>query len=607
MDIHIAPLEKSENRYQVAKEVEPDEKFIRNVTSILNKLTPEKFDILTEKILQLKIDNAGLLRDLVKAVFEKALAEPAFSPTYAKFCHKLTPKLPFFYEDPERKTQKQTFKRLILNTCQCEFEKPMPADQSTPDAAKAKKRMLGTIIFIGELFGFKIVSDNIMRHCIEILLRNEDQTANREENIEALNKLLATVGHNMDKDKNSKLFLDSTFAKLRIFSEDKEHFCSRIRFMCKDTIDLRKRRWVSLVKKATAKKISEIHKEKEQELAAQEKARKAADRRDNRLGYRDYEPRDRNPPRRTDRYSGFSNPSPKKRSKSPKGASGSWQTAKGKWSTKSQDFRQISRAAASPQKNRFSSAGRGRRAGDRAKVKVKATNAFAAFMDEDEDNESEKEENESEEDTKHEEDTKNEEDDVDEDGGRKVPDAVRTKTQSLLREYFSCEDLNEAKLCIEELPTEDKRDYSSVVSEGLLIAIDTKDRERTLLPKLMAFLSKDGILTSEHFIEGLDRVMAIANDLMMDAPRTLEHAGKFIGAILGAGCLDTPYIDSKGTECLGMNRNKLGRFFFLFIKENQSEEKCSEIFSQLDSELKASLAKEIDFRDVKELKFLTQS
>ena len=114
LDIEVAPLERTEHRYTVVKDIPPDTKLLRALNAILNKLTPEKFETLLEQVLALKISNVGLLRDVVTAIFEKALAEPNFSPTYAQFCVVLSDKLPTFADDEGE----QTFRKLILNRCQ---------------------------------------------------------------------------------------------------------------------------------------------------------------------------------------------------------------------------------------------------------------------------------------------------------------------------------------------------------------------------------------------------------------------------------------------------------------------------------------------------------
>ncbi len=100
---------------------------------------------MVQQIMALQILTIDALRDVVTAVCEKALAEPGFCAIYADFCVKLSPKLPTFESDvdevsgailrivteetksepsaPGTKRITQTFRRLLLNTCQREFEK----------------------------------------------------------------------------------------------------------------------------------------------------------------------------------------------------------------------------------------------------------------------------------------------------------------------------------------------------------------------------------------------------------------------------------------------------------------------------------------------------
>ena len=172
LDIEVAPLEKTERRYTVVKDIPPDAKLLRALNAILNKLTPEKFETLLDQVLALKLTNVGLLRDVVTAIFEKALAEPNFSPTYAQFCVVLSDKLPTFADDEGE----QTFRKLILNRCQAEFEAEnhtlseqqlagMSQEDKEQHTAMVKRRTLGTIRFIGELYIRQLIASRIMRHC----------------------------------------------------------------------------------------------------------------------------------------------------------------------------------------------------------------------------------------------------------------------------------------------------------------------------------------------------------------------------------------------------------------------------------------------------------
>ena len=61
---------------------------------------------------------------------------------------------------------------------------------------KARRRSLGNIKFIGELFKLKMLTEAIMHDCVLKLLKNHD-----EESLECLCRLLATIGKDLDFEK----------------------------------------------------------------------------------------------------------------------------------------------------------------------------------------------------------------------------------------------------------------------------------------------------------------------------------------------------------------------------------------------------------------------
>jgi len=63
---------------------------------------------------------------------------------------------------------------------------------------KTKRRYLGNIRFVGELFKLSILTVGIMNHCIERLLKQETD----EENLECLCRLLTIIGKEVDKPNN---------------------------------------------------------------------------------------------------------------------------------------------------------------------------------------------------------------------------------------------------------------------------------------------------------------------------------------------------------------------------------------------------------------------
>ncbi|KAL0410773.1 UNVERIFIED_CONTAM: Eukaryotic translation initiation factor 4G [Sesamum latifolium] len=110
-----------------------------------------------------------------------------------------------------------------------------------------------------------MLTERIMHECINKLLgqyQNPD-----EENIEALCKLMSTIGEMIDHPK-AKDHMDAYFDIMGQLSNNMK-LSSRVRFMLKDSIDLRKNKWQQRRKVEGPKKIEEVHRDAAQERQAQ--------------------------------------------------------------------------------------------------------------------------------------------------------------------------------------------------------------------------------------------------------------------------------------------------------------------------------------------------
>ena len=122
---------------------------------------------------------------------------------------------------------------------------------------KAKRRSLGNIRFIGELFKLGMLTEGIMNDCIERLLKTESD----EENIECLCRLLTTIGKEVDKPNNAAK-MKSYFNRLDTIVKKKDTTTpARIRFLILDIIDLRKNSWVPRRKDNAPRRVEEIRQE----------------------------------------------------------------------------------------------------------------------------------------------------------------------------------------------------------------------------------------------------------------------------------------------------------------------------------------------------------
>ncbi|KAL7918126.1 hypothetical protein ACQKWADRAFT_262525 [Trichoderma austrokoningii] len=291
-----------------AQHMEP-EMVQRKVKAALNKMTPENFERIADQILliasQSKDESDGrTLRQVIQLTFEKATDEAHWASMYAKFCKRMLETMSSDIRDENIKDKNgqvvsggNLFRKYLLNRCQVEFErgwttnlpdapegaedadkkgadaKPMEAALLSDEyyaAAAAKRRGLGLVQFIGELFKLGMLTERIMHECVRKLV--DYQGLPDEAEVESLCKLLRTIGANLDETKGRPL-VDLYFQRIQGMV-DLPELQSRIKFMLMDIIDLRRARWVSKEANKGPKTLDEVRAEAEAQQAA--KAQEAA-------------------------------------------------------------------------------------------------------------------------------------------------------------------------------------------------------------------------------------------------------------------------------------------------------------------------------------------
>ncbi|KAK6332207.1 hypothetical protein TWF718_002733 [Orbilia javanica] len=269
----------------------------RKVKAALNKMTPEKFDKIADQILEIasqsRYETDGRsLRQVIQLTFEKATDEPNFSSMYAKFCKRMLESMHPDIKDENIKdkngnivTGGALFRKYLLNRCQEEFERgwkvnlpPKPEGVSEEAAlmsdeyyiaAAAKRRGLGLIQFIGELFKLQMLTERIMHECVKKLVDYEGTP--EEEEVESLCKLLRTIGYALDATDKSRLAMDAYFNRIQQMMDSKE-LNSRMKFMLLDVVELRKVNWESKEADKGPKTIAEIREEAQKAQAEKEAA-----------------------------------------------------------------------------------------------------------------------------------------------------------------------------------------------------------------------------------------------------------------------------------------------------------------------------------------------
>ena len=260
----------------------------RKVKAALNKMTPEKFDKIADQILDIAAQSkqeadGRTLRQVIQLTFEKATDEAHWASMYAKFCKRMLETMSPDIKDESIVDKNgnvvsggNLFRKYLLNRCQEEFERgwkmDLPekpegekGDEKTGEAAMlsdeyyiaeaAKRRGLGLVQFIGELYKLGMLTERIMHECVKKLV---DYTGIPDEaEIESLTKLLRTIGANLDNTEKGRPMMDVYFSRIEAMMETPE-LPSRLKFMLMDIVDLRRKRWVSKEANKGPKTLDEI-------------------------------------------------------------------------------------------------------------------------------------------------------------------------------------------------------------------------------------------------------------------------------------------------------------------------------------------------------------
>ncbi|MCJ1281298.1 hypothetical protein MMC26_000616 [Xylographa opegraphella] len=275
----------------------------RKVKAALNKMTPSTFDKISGQILEIvmqskKETDGRTLRQVIQLTFEKATDEAHWAQMYAEFCSSMLQNMTPDIKDetlPLDKTGKVTagstlFRKYLLNRCQQDFEagwkdklpdKPegeMDQAAMLSDeyyiAAAAKRRGLGLVRFIGELFKLGMLTSRIMHMCVKRLVDWEGMPDEAE--VESLTSLLKTIGETLDSEEKMRTTMDAYFLRINAMI-GVEGLPSRLRFMLMDIVDMRKKGWKS--KDAASKGPTTLEEVRQQAINAEreKEAQRAVD------------------------------------------------------------------------------------------------------------------------------------------------------------------------------------------------------------------------------------------------------------------------------------------------------------------------------------------
>jgi translation initiation factor 4G len=225
----------------------------RAARSILNKLTADKFEALYEQLVTCGVKTPEHVTILMQEIFEKATTQHNFIAMYADLCMRLEP-------DPRIAAAaaadgQSSFRRLLLNQCQCAFEELLDptnsCDRQDDEEARIilKQKTLGNVKFVGQLIVRRMLSSRLLCDCTDQLLGSHEACP---EALESVAALLRSACPTFDTPSWPFFHrLEQIFARLQELTV-KKGVPSRIRFLLKDVLDLRKAGWPETPPNSTA-------------------------------------------------------------------------------------------------------------------------------------------------------------------------------------------------------------------------------------------------------------------------------------------------------------------------------------------------------------------
>jgi translation initiation factor 4G len=254
-------------------DVTTHEGIVSQANFILNVMTIETFDKMSDKFMTIGLESEELMKIGVDLIVSKAQLEEHFSFMYADLCKKITDQ--WVTADGKEGVLGEQFRRFLLTRCQEEFRQDRDAavkavldlnlekEDEDEKLLILKKRYTGHMRFVGELYVKDMIKAKTMNSCIVELLDSTNEEGKREdEKLACLCKLFQTVGKKLEdyETKKKRTTVQEYFNKISSLASDKT-LSSKVRFGFKDLIEMRENNWVARRVEEKAKKLSEIRKE----------------------------------------------------------------------------------------------------------------------------------------------------------------------------------------------------------------------------------------------------------------------------------------------------------------------------------------------------------
>uniref|UniRef100_A0A8C7F3M0 Interaptin n=1 Tax=Oncorhynchus kisutch TaxID=8019 RepID=A0A8C7F3M0_ONCKI len=242
-------------------EPEKTQELYAQMDYILDRVNQNNFQQSMLAITEFTINTEARLKGIIHLIYERALAHPTRSVTYANICHCLMelrvpsaakPGVTVNFRTLFLNRVQANFENMARNSCEIFRQKQEMVDAITKEEerqrvweeleeAKTEERRqsLGNIKLMCELFKLKMLTEHVMHDVIVQLLKNQDDNS-----LEGLCTLLYTIGKDLDF-KKARPRMDQYYNMIVKIMKNRTT-SPRITSMLQDVLDLRKKETAQL-------------------------------------------------------------------------------------------------------------------------------------------------------------------------------------------------------------------------------------------------------------------------------------------------------------------------------------------------------------------------
>ncbi|XP_024248675.1 RB1-inducible coiled-coil protein 1-like isoform X4 [Oncorhynchus tshawytscha] len=242
-------------------EPEKTQELYAQMDYILDRVNQNNFQQSMLAITEFTINTEARLKGIIHLIYERALAHPTRSVTYANICHCLMglrvptaakPGVTVNFRTLFLNRVQANFENMARNSCEIFRQKQEMVDAITKEEerqrvweeleeAKTEERRqsLGNIKLMCELFKLKMLTEHVMHDVIVQLLKNQDDNS-----LEGLCTLLYTIGKDLDF-KKARPRMDQYYNMIVKIMKNRT-ISPRITSMLQDVLDLRKKETAQL-------------------------------------------------------------------------------------------------------------------------------------------------------------------------------------------------------------------------------------------------------------------------------------------------------------------------------------------------------------------------